>query len=47
MDTSRIYVANADSRDISVLGFDTASATLTLLLTVALRGVVMALVISP
>ena len=45
--TTVVYVSNADSRDISVLGFDSASATLTLLQTVALPGVVMPLVISP
>ena len=42
-----VYVANADSREISVLSLDPASGELTPIETVAVGGVVMPMVVSP
>ena len=42
-----VYVANADSREISVLSLDPASGALTPIETVAVGGVVMPMVVSP
>lgn len=42
-----VYVANADSREISVLSLDTANGALTPIETVAVGGVVMPMVVSP
>jgi 6-phosphogluconolactonase len=47
VNTVRVYVANADSHDISVLGFDAATATLTPLQTLPLPGIVMPMALSP